>query len=130
MRADTQQLTTSQRQLPAELLKARQFKVAGLSISGAVLFLGLAAAWVQGVALPNTGAWSNLVAALLVPVGAAVLLLAVTADKAQIELHKGRLYIQWGSPSTGVPLADDSVEVPLHSKSCSYTTMLRTALTG
>ncbi|DBA77301.1 hypothetical protein WJX79_008098 [Trebouxia sp. C0005] len=109
--ADTKARTTSQQQLPSKLIRARRFKATGFGASAAVLGVGLGTAWVQGVPLPNLGPWSFLGSALLVPVGAVVLLLAITKDKAQVEVHKGRLYIQWGSPSTGAPLADGSIEV-------------------
>ena len=107
--ADTKARTASQ-QLPSKLIRARRFKATGFGASAAVLGVGLGTAWVQGVPLPSLG-WSFLGSALLVPVGAVVLLLAITKDKAQIEVHKGRLYIQWGSPSTGAPLADGSIKV-------------------
>ncbi len=109
--ADTKARTTSQQQLPSKLIRARRFKATGFGASAAILGVGLGTAWVQGVPLPSLGPWSFLGSALLAPVGAVVLLLAITKDKAQIEVHKGRLYIQWGSPSTGAPLADGSIEV-------------------
>ncbi|DBB09159.1 hypothetical protein WJX82_002108 [Trebouxia sp. C0006] len=109
--ADTKARTTSQQQLPPELIRARRFKATGFGASAAVLGVGLGTAWVQGVPLPSLGPWSFVGSASLIPVGAVVLLLAITRDKAQIEVHKGRLYIQWGSPSTGAPLADGSIEV-------------------
>lgn len=49
--------------------------------------------------------------ACFVCLGAVVLGLAATKDKAQIELHDGRLYIQWGAPSSGPPLAEGAIEV-------------------
>lgn len=109
--ADTTAQTTSQQQLPSKLIRARRFKATGFGASAAVLGVGLGTAWVQGVPLPSPGPWSFLGSALLIPVGAVVLMLAITKDKAQIEVHKGRLYIQWGSPSTGAPLADGSIKV-------------------
>lgn len=109
--ADTTAQTTSQQQLPSKLIRARRFKATGFGASAALLGVGLGTAWVQGVPLPSPGPWSFFGSALLIPVGAVVLLLAITKDKAQIEVHKGRLYIQWGSPSTGAPLADGSIEV-------------------
>ena len=109
--ADTKARTTSQQQLPSKLIRARRFKATGFGASAAILGVGLGTAWVQGVPLPSLGPWSFLGSALLAPVGAVVLLLAITKVKAQIEVHKGRLYIQWGSPSTGAPLADGSIEV-------------------
>jgi len=109
--ADTKARTTAQQQLPSKLIRARRFKATGFGASAAVLGVGLGTAWMQGVPLPSIGPWSSLGPALLVSVGAVVLLLAITKDKAQIEVHKGRLYIQWGSPSTGAPLADGSIEV-------------------
>ncbi len=122
--ADTKARTTSQQQLPPELIRARRFKATGFGASAAVLGVGLGTAWVQGVPLPSLGPWSFVGSASLIPVGAVVLLLAITRDKAQIEVHKGRLYIQWGSPSTGAPLADGSIEVinesePLKTCLCS-----------
>ncbi len=113
----------SNQELPAELVRARQLKKLGFGASAAAFGIGLSTAWVQDVALPDLGGWLLLVPALLVPFGAVLLLLAVTKDKAQIELHKGRLYVQWGSPSSGAPLAAGSVEV-LHICLHLHTPML------
>lgn len=96
------------------LIRARQLKAVGFTASAAILGIGLIAAWVQGVRLPLPEQLP-LSAPILAGTAATVLLLsAVLKDKAQVEVHKGRLYIQWGSPSTGTPLIDGSIEVNYH----------------
>ena len=102
---------TKSQQLPAELVRARQVKALGTQVSAAVLGLGLTAAWFQGVGMPSLAQWSVTGLACLICLGAVVLGLAATKDKAQIEVHEGRLYIQWGAPSTGPPLAEGAIEV-------------------
>lgn len=107
--ADTGQTTTQE--LLVHLIRARQLKAVGFTASAAILGIGLIAAWVQGVRLPLPEQLP-LSAPILAGTAATVLLLsAVLKDKAQVEVHKGRLYIQWGSPSTGTPLIDGSIEV-------------------
>ena len=108
--AGHQEQTKSQ-QLPAELVRARQFKALGTQASAAVLGLGLTAAWFQGFEMPSLAQWSVTGLACFICLGAVVLGLAATKDKAQIELHEGRLYIQWGAPSTGPPLAQGAIQV-------------------
>lgn len=98
-------------QLPAELVRARQLKTIGTQASAAVLGLGLTAASLQGLETPSLPQWSFTGLACFVSVGAVALGLAVTKDKAQLELHEGRLYIQWGAPSTGPPLAEGAIQV-------------------
>lgn len=106
-----EQVHTQPRQLPAELVRARQLRTVGTQASAAVLGLGLIAALSQGLETPSLPQWSFTGLACLVAVGAVVLGLAVTKDKAQLELHEGRLYIQWGAPSRGPPLAERAIEV-------------------
>ena len=108
--AGHQEQTESQ-QLPAELVRARQAKALGTQASAAVLGLGLTAAWYEGFKMPRLAPWSAIGLACLACLGALILGLAATKDKAQIELHQGRLYIQWGAPSTGPPLAEGAIEV-------------------
>lgn len=103
--------STEIRQLPAELVRARQIKTVGTQASAAVFGLGLTAAWFQGFDLPRPAQWSVTGLACFVCVGTVALGLAATSDKAQIELHEGRLYVQWGAPSTGPALAEGAVEV-------------------
>lgn len=98
-------------QLPAELVRARQVKALGTQASAAVLGLGLTAAWFQGFEMPSLARWSVYGLACFICLGAVVLGLAATKDKAQIELHEGRLYIQWGAPSTGPPIAEGAIRV-------------------
>ena len=64
--------------------------------------------------MPSLAQWSVTGLACFVCLGAVVLGLAATTDKAQIEVHEGRLYIQWGAPSSGPPVAKGAVEVQLH----------------
>lgn len=97
--------------LPPGLLRARQVKTVGTKASAAVFALGLTAAWFQGIKMPSPGQWSAAGLASFVCLGAIVLGVAVTKDKAQIEIHGGRLYIQWGAPSTGPPLAEGAIQV-------------------
>lgn len=109
---NTREQTHSQpTQLPAELVRARQLKTIGTQASAAVLGLGLTAASLQGLETPSLPQWSFTGLACFVSVGAVALGLAVTKDKAQLELHEGRLYIQWGAPSTGPPLAEGAIQV-------------------
>ena len=105
------QVEKQSQQLPAELVQARQIKALGTQASAAILGIGLTVAWVQGFQMPNLAQWSVTGLACCVCLGAVVLGLAATTNKAQIELHEGRLYIQWGAPSTGPPLAEGAIEV-------------------
>ena len=89
-------------------------------MSAAVIGLGLTTAYVQGIEMPSPAQWSVTGLAALTCLGVLALGLAVTKDKAQIELHEGRLYIQWGAPSSGPPVAEDAIQVRLTVKiSCS-----------
>lgn len=97
--------------LPASLVRARQVKAVGTKASAAVLGLGLCAACFQGIDMPSPAQWSITGLASVICVGAVLLGLAVTRDQAQVELHQGRVYIQWGAPSTGPPLSEGAVEV-------------------
>ena len=72
---------------------------------------GLSTAWVQGIELPQVGQWLIAVPLVGGAVASLPLLVAATQDKAQVEVHNGRLYIQWGAPSKGSPLAKGSIEV-------------------
>ncbi|KAK9823631.1 hypothetical protein WJX72_004345 [[Myrmecia] bisecta] len=72
--------------LPAELVRARQLKQAGLRASG--VMLALAAATATATATK-----------------------AVLADKVQLEVHKGRVYVQWGAPMSGPPVSPTAIEV-------------------
>ena len=105
------QLKTQTKHLPAPLVQARQLKAVGTKASAAVLGLGLCAAWLQGIEMPSPAQWSITGLASVVCLGAVLLGLAVTRDQAQVEIHQGRLYIQWGAPSTGPPLAEGAVKV-------------------
>lgn len=92
-------------------MRARQVKAVGTKASAAVLGLGLCAAWFQGIDMPSPAQWSITGLASVICVGAVLLGLAITRDQAQVELHQGRVYIQWGAPSTGPPLSEGAVEV-------------------
>ena len=109
-------VNTQPQQLPAELLRARQQRTLGTQASAAILGLGLTVAWFQGLEVPSLPQSSVTGLFCTVCVGAVILGLAVNKDKAQVELHEGRLYIQWGAPSSGPQLAEGAIEVqPLQS---------------
>ena len=104
----------SQKQLPPELIKARQLKSAGLATSGLCLAAGLAVALNQGISLPEAPSLLLWAAAGL-GAGSTALFWGAAQDDVQLEFHKGRLYIQWGSPNEGPPLSPGSVQVCPHA---------------
>ena len=101
---------TSKKQLPAELINARRLKFAGLAFSLASLGTALTVGIAEGVPLPVVPTWL-LWGVTVVGAGSTALLWAATQQEVQVELHSGRLYIQWGSPSEGAPLAAESIQV-------------------
>lgn len=101
---------TSKKQLPAELINARRLKFAGLAFSLVCLGTALTVAIAEGVPLPVVPTWL-LWGVTVVGAGSTALLWAAAQQEVQVELHNGRLYIQWGSPSEGAPLAAGSIQV-------------------
>lgn len=101
---------SKQSQLPQELIKARQLKSTGLATSAVFIGTALTVATTQGVSLPSVPSW--LIWGLLaVSTGVAGVLVVAAQEGLQYELHNGRLYIQWGSPSEGVPVAPEAIQV-------------------
>ncbi len=101
--------------LPAKLTNARRTRALGLGLSGAFFVGGLGLALTQDLQLPTPQLpeWFPWFLAAS-PFAAAATLAAAKAsmgDAMQLEMHNGRLYVQWGAPSEGPPLAPASIEV-------------------
>lgn len=102
--------SSSEQQLPDQLIKARKLKSAGLATSAVLVGAALSVATAQDIPLPAVPSW--LIWGLAaIGFGSAALLVVAAQEGLQFELHNGRLYIQWGSPNEGALVAPGSIEV-------------------
>lgn len=99
--------------LPAKIVNARRLRRAGLSISGLLVLGSLGLAVREEIPLISAPSWLPYV--LVTTPAAALTILALLkatmGDTLNVELHEGRLYIQYGVPMSGPPLPPSSIQV-------------------
>lgn len=99
--------------LPAKLVNARHLRRAGLSISGLFVLGSLGLAVREEIPLISAPDWLPyvLITTPAAAVTAFALFKAIMGDALQVELHDGRVYIQYGVPVSGPPLPTASIQV-------------------
>eukprot|EP00884_Botryococcus_braunii_P015259 jgi/Botrbrau1/2416/Bobra.0395s0042.2 len=99
--------------LPENLVQARRLRGMGISLSGLLLLGGLGMALVGDVPLPHAPSWVPKLLMLSSTVSVGVLTAAKVAmgEELQIEVHKGRIYVQYGVPVSGPVAAPNSIQV-------------------
>ena len=91
-------------------------KRAGLAGSATLVAGSVLLAGAKGIPIPEVAGWIpwGAAAALIAPLAALAVSKAVLGDKLEVELHNGRLYVQWDVPSADAPaLMEGAVQVSL-----------------